>query len=565
MKMKKTLGSLVVALVIALLVAIPEIIGRTQASAPEAPEPSGPVLPRITSPEQLVPFAKIILQRDYIGQRLGWGIKGGERVLLVATNLEHPWVIEAFVQALHELNCPVDVVVYERQLVEDERGTKEWAEKAIRLKEERLSKDFNTIPEKQYPGWGGSGTPRPRSKGMKISKEDLEEYDVVMGPVAGPRNQEGLAGGFWWVRTPETMAGPGVLYPGELLDLIDQKTWEVVRVAERVDVTGLQGTDFTFSWFPEWWELVEGTHEKIRSPGHMSTFNALHPGRSEHAVFAGHLMLHPRYGAIEGTDAKGVITSQFGEWDPMWPPLTIHLDRGEITKIEEGGHYGDFWKKSLELTKDILYPGHSRPGTGWMMEFSLGTNPKIFGPTDIEELRGVDRRDLRNMAWGDGRDRAGFIHAGYGARGASWWAEIYQMPVNHYHQFLPFITYDVTTRDGRKVRLIDKGRLTILDDPEVRALAAKFGDPDEMLSSDWVPVMTPEGKIIPPKGRLVPYEEYIQNLPYKLDDPRLIYRIPEKLKKFYGEDRVTYYNPEEYMDFYRKIGQIPVKRVKTEN
>jgi len=35
--------------------------------------------------------------------------------------------------------------------------------------------------------------------------------------------------------------------------------------------------------------------------------------------------------------------------------------------------------------------------------------------------------------------------------------------------------------------LVDKGRLTVLDDPEIRRLASKFGDPDELLSEEWIP------------------------------------------------------------------------------
>ena len=54
------------------------------------------------------------------------------------------------------------------------------------------------------------------------------------------------------------------------------------------------------------------------------------------------------------------------------------------------------------------------------------------------------------------------------------------------------------------------------------------------------------------------------SLPFRLDDPKLIYQIPERLQKFYGEDRVTYYDPNEFMEFYKKIGQIPVKRVKND-
>jgi len=44
------------------------------------PQPRAPLIPKITSVDQLVPFAKIIVQNDYIGQRHGWSIRGGERV-----------------------------------------------------------------------------------------------------------------------------------------------------------------------------------------------------------------------------------------------------------------------------------------------------------------------------------------------------------------------------------------------------------------------------------------------------------------------------------------------------
>ena len=524
----------------------------------EIPAPRAPLVPRITSVDQLVPFAKILVQRDYIGQRLGWGIKGGERVLFLGSQNMHPWVVEAFVRALKELNCTVDVLLRDRPPFKV--GSQEWADEALRLMKMRLSEDFNQVPEKRYPSWGGSGTPKPLYPGLRLSKENLNLYDVVIGPMIGPRNQAGLAGRVAW-ETPELLTGAGEIYPGEILDFIDQKVWEIVRITERVEISGLQGSRFGFTWFPEWWEIVDGTHKKIRSAGHKSTLGSLHPGRSEHSVFAGHLMLHPRYGAIEGADTDGVIVSQFGEWGPMEAPLKLHLTRGEIVKVEGGGVYGDFWRKALKLTADIQYPGYSRPGTAWMQEFSLGTNPKIFGPMEVEELKGVDRRDPMDLRWGHPRDRSGFIHAGYGSRGASWWALLYKMPVNHYHQWLPFITYDVVTRDGRKIRLIDKGYLTMLDDPEVRALAAKYGDPDKLLSVDWVPELTADGRIKPPKAKMVSYQEYVDNLPFKLDDPRLIYRIPEKLKKFYGEDRITYYSPKEYIDFYRGLGQIPVRRV----
>jgi len=397
---------------------------------------------------------------------------------------------------------------------------------------------------------------------LRLTKDQLNQYDVIVGPQDGPRNQTGLSSSLSYISTPELLACARIVFPGEIMDFIDQKVWEVIRVAERVHVKGVQGTDLTFTWFPEWWEIVEGTHPKIRTAGNLSTFNTLRPGRSEYAVFSGHLMLHPRYGSIQGSDAQGVIVSQEGDWGFMWPPITIRLDRGEIAKIEHGGHFGDFWRRSLELTKNVQYPGYSRPGTTWLEELAVGTNPKVFGPMRVKELEGVEGRDPQNIRWGYARDRSGAVHVGYGTySGAGWWASIYGMPTGHYHQYLFLLDYDVTTRDGRTVKVMDKGHLTFLDDPEVRAMAARYGNPDQLLREDWIPEVTREGKLLPPETRLIPYDEWIKQLPFKLDDPRLIYRMPEHLKQFYGEDRVRYYNPEEFLEFYRQIGQIPVKKV----
>jgi hypothetical protein len=43
--------------------------------------------------------------------------------------------------------------------------------------------------------------------------------------------------------------------------------------------------------------------------------------------------------------------------------------------------------------------------------------------------------------------------------------------------------------DGKKVLVVNKGHLTALDDPEVRRVAAKYGDPDELLREDWIPAI----------------------------------------------------------------------------
>ena len=57
------------------------------------------------------------------------------------------------------------------------------------------------------------------------------------------------------------------------------------------------------------------------------------------------------------------------------------------------------------------------------------------------------------------------------------------------------------------VTLLEKGRMTPLDDKEVRALASRYGDPDRILADDWVidiPGLTTPGN----------YQEYAKD-PWK--------------------------------------------------
>ncbi len=521
----------------------------------QIPEPRAPLVPRITSVEQLVPFAKVVVQRDYIGQRLGYSVRGGERVLYRTSTRVHPWVREAFFRALKELNCRVDMVVQDRP----PRDGRAWAEEILLKIRERLALDFNTRPEKRY-GFGGSGGPRTSPPGISISEEEAAYYDVIVGSGTG---LPGLSGVHAWT-TPELLASSGTLFPGDLMDLIDQKAWEIIRNTVRVEITGLQGSDASFTWHPEWWEVIEGTHPTIRNPGYESTFGTERPGRSEYAYFAGHLAAFaPGYAAIPRTDFKGKLVATLGQEEPL-PKITIQHDRGEITSIEGGSHYGDMWREVVERTEDIQYPGYPRPGTGWLNEFAIGTNPKIIGPMEVEELKGDPERDPRYLRWPFSRDRTGVVHAGYGTLAASWWAKTMDMPVNHYHLRLFFLTYTAHTRDGRTVKLLDRGHLTVLDDPEVRALAAKYGDPDEILSEDWIPVLTPDRQLAPPKAKMVSYQKFLEWMPFDLDDPRLVYARPDHLDLFYGRKRVEYYKPQEYLDFYRKLGQIPVRRVERE-
>jgi len=64
------------------------------------------------------------------------------------------------------------------------------------------------------------------------------------------------------------------------------------------------------------------------------------------------------------------------------------------------------------------------------------------------------------------------------------------MPNDHwFHIHNYFATYRLRVRGTKNtwVTVINKGRMSSLDSPEVRALTSRYGDPKDLLAEDWVP------------------------------------------------------------------------------
>ena len=65
------------------------------------------------------------------------------------------------------------------------------------------------------------------------------------------------------------------------------------------------------------------------------------------------------------------------------------------------------------------------------------------------------------------------------------------LPIMHFpHVHNYFSDYEIKLREtGEWVKLIDKGRLTVLDDPDVVRVAALYGEPAHLLDYDWIPTI----------------------------------------------------------------------------
>ncbi|WP_231507755.1 hypothetical protein [Bacillus sp. UNC41MFS5] len=63
------------------------------------------------------------------------------------------------------------------------------------------------------------------------------------------------------------------------------------------------------------------------------------------------------------------------------------------------------------------------------------------------------------------------------------------LPVGHWHVHLYFPTVTCEMIGGETETIIQDGHLMGLDDPEIRKIAAKYGDPDLLLAESWNPAV----------------------------------------------------------------------------
>lgn len=278
-------------------------------------------------------------------------------------------------------------------------------------------------------------------------------------------------------------------FPGDVWRLVEERLIEPLAWVDQVHVTDPEGTNFTFEVNEKQAEAwAKGAYQQ----GHLYMFPHQATGRFPYSTIdypAFTKSYNPRFllkvsGVFAGTSNH---TGSF-------PRIEVRLKDGYVTEVKGGGIYGDVWREFLKYPKinELTYPFHDQRGYWWIYEAGLGTNPKFFKRPD-ENMEGNNQSE---------RNNAGVIHWGFGLRlhhgpdkpleSREWmeFARQNDLPNDHWwhiHSLLP--TYKVKIRGTKNTRLtlIDKGELTALRSPEIRALASRYGDPRDLLSEDWVP------------------------------------------------------------------------------
>jgi len=280
-------------------------------------------------------------------------------------------------------------------------------------------------------------------------------------------------------------------YPGDVWQLAEEQLLEPLGYVDRMEAKDPEGVnvwaDITEDMAQRW---AAGAYQR----GHLYMFPNQATGRFGYSVvdypsFQGEWL--PREPMAL---ANGVIsgTTNHTGYYPNWK---VTVTNGYIRNVEGGGLFGEALKEYLQFPNinDKVMPFHNpeHPGYWWLYEIGMGTHPKAFrNPAGLEIGQSTPERNRSGVFhWGLGVT----LHHDPGAPTKSQqltdFTAKYNLPRDHgFHTHTYFSTYRVHLRNANQwLTIVDKGRLKSLDNPEVRALASRYGSPEDLLTEDWVP------------------------------------------------------------------------------
>ena len=416
------------------------ILGTLPLLGQDLPQPREPNLEPVTRVEQILPGIRKYVESAHP--------KAGEAVIVLTGHSVNPIANEAVPRALSE----IEGVEYSIIQVPDFAGVTD---------EVVLQRDL-WIGGVWYPKWI-----------LEVVKQADVVYQMTM--LANNHNWvEGLPL-YRWIESqgarmvrlghpmgairygypygaPEALSyEPLVSFPEELVHAIERKVREQLPSQgwAKAETTDLNGTDFT----------VEINYD----PGER-TFHS--PGK--------------RF-----RNANGVIVTTSSH-DMEFPRTELALASGRLTEVKRGGAFGEWLKeKYLVRYRDTDFGYYGEPGNNFFEEFVIGYHPKAFpykgDYTGSQLVTGIIPRILRS----------GSLHVAVGSGGALLNPD---KSIKVKKQHTDFELYFPTIVIAGKT-IVKHGHLSALDDPEVRRVAAKYGDPDELLSEAWIPKRKPDGTV----------------------------------------------------------------------
>ncbi|MBI4445789.1 MAG: hypothetical protein HY645_07750 [Acidobacteria bacterium] len=431
---------------LSVLLIISTLVANAFGQQKDYPAPRYPKLPDSITDEQLLQVASTLVKEPV--NRGGYGIQAGEKVLVLASTLYDPRVYQSLVRAIREAGAQADLFLGE--LPYSEEGS------------EQLKIFLNMYVNEQA---------LERSSFGGFSSEEVEQlaklgkYNVVIGGyTGGPKIENGRL-----IPVPSFSADSffrsTTRFPRELRELLEKKAWQQFRQARKVRVTDPEGTDLRWEMPPE--------IEKVEAP--VRYWN-------EWLCMPEHLVGAPD--TFWGAKINGVIAGTMNHVGPF-PHMKIFVKDDKVERIEGGGKFGEGLKEIIAKYETTTWPNLPGPSFRWMQECAIGLDPTAARPREWVALPTMEERR-----------RSGIFHWAFGVENFETQSKKAQqillekkLPDGHFDVHNKFPTMILETAQGEEIVFLDKGRMTALDDPEVRALAARFGNPDELLQEAWIPAI----------------------------------------------------------------------------
>ena len=440
--------------------------------------------------EELLPYARKAVEQTYGRSALG-PIDAGDRILVIAPQSQDQRTFEIVKTAMLEKGAAqVDMITYDqlptigrlpglaephpdpqvrgfgRDLRYGSDGHLEW-ERLI------INEPGADTGQRNMSAWFLLNWIRSDPETTTPDPNSWKEYDKIYALEAGPfanRYFYPKWKSYWLYEKPQDLIFPYNTYPADVWKLVDDKVYYYIQTGVgEIRHTDPEGTDI---------KVVMNEDQSLLFAAEQTT-----PGH--------HFML-PRPPYFADT-FEGVIAGTSNHWG-FFPLIKLYFENARIYKAEGGGQFGDKFREYLEKYENVQWPGYPVPGYFFVTEDALGTNPKGGRPYwKLVEGTGTVYPNV------DERNRAGVIHFGIGLEcerstigeeACMEWTAENRLPFTHApHIHIQLSTLQYRMRDtGQWVTLVDKGWLTAYDDPEVRALAGKYGNPDDVLGYEWIPL-----------------------------------------------------------------------------
>ncbi|MFT5138947.1 MAG: hypothetical protein ACI9CB_000576 [Rhodothermales bacterium] len=285
-------------------------------------------------------------------------------------------------------------------------------------------------------------------------------------------------------------------YPADVWSLVEETTAKPVEYVSEGTLVDPEGTDIH-------WEVSRELAWKWSQYANLPIAN-------------NHMFLYPH--SMDTTVMEGVVAGCSNHTGFM-PCMKVYLSKhGRVDKVVGGGKTGDYFRELISHPKfspeTVCYPNLPECGYWFLSGDGLGTNPKkvrnmntlIQGQTDTPNLWERERAGVQHLSFTgasgmldfkrsaveqavkDGKDNVGIFRTDPALLMYAFENELPTGHTSHIHNY--FATIKWKLRDtGEWITISEKGRPSAFDNPEIRALASKYGDPDTIFSYDWIPAI----------------------------------------------------------------------------